>query len=97
MKHRFAFVVLVVAFSAPLVHATEERESPSSRSTDSPIAEAPAVSRCSSLFQILDTNEDHFIDKEEAKKSAETTALWKSFDRDLDHRLSLAEFCAGMK
>jgi len=49
------------------------------------------------MFEILDANEDHFIDKDEAKKSAETTAIWKNFDSDLDNRLSLAEFCAGTK
>jgi hypothetical protein len=90
-----AFVTLLLG--PPLADAAGERESPTGRSTDAPSAGAPAPSRCSSLFEILDANEDHFIDKDEAKKSAETTAIWKNFDRDLDNRLSLEEFCAGTK
>ncbi len=108
MKYRTAFLTLLTVFflailtlvlSTPLLHAAGEGNAQTTPYIDPPAAGAPAPSpsRCSSLFEILDANEDHFIDKDEAKKSAETTAIWKSFDSDLDNRLSLEEFCAAMK
>jgi hypothetical protein len=105
MKYRTAFLTLLTVFflailtlvlSTPLLHAAGEDNAQTTPYLDPPAAGAPAPSRCSSLFKILDSNEDHFIDKDEAKKSAETTAIWKSFDSDLDNRLSLEEFCAGI-
>jgi predicted cobalt transporter CbtA len=106
MKYRTAFLtlltvffltILTLVFTTPLLHAAEAGDAQKTPYVDAPAAGAPAPSRCSSMFEILDANDDHFIDKDEAKKSAETTAIWKNFDRDLDNRLSLEEFCAGTK
>jgi Ca2+-binding EF-hand superfamily protein len=46
------------------------------------------------MFRILDVNQDGHVSKDEARKSAETTASWKSLDSDLNDRLSFEEFCA---
>jgi Ca2+-binding EF-hand superfamily protein len=46
------------------------------------------------MFEILDANQDGYVTKDEARKSAETTANWKSFDSDHNDRLSYEEFCA---
>ena len=49
------------------------------------------------MFQILDANRDGYINNEEAKKSAETTATWKGLDSNVDNRISFAEYCATRK
>ena len=105
MNYRTAFLTLLTVFffsilalvliSAPLVKAAEQGEAQTTPYTDPSMA--PARSGCSSMFEILDANQDRYITKNEATKSAEATATLQSRDRDLDGRLSFEEFCAEEK
>lgn len=103
MEHRTMFLALWTAFylsmlilvlSMPLARAAAEDEPRTTPYNDPAVAEAAAPSRCSSMFEILDANRDGYISNEEAKKSAETTATWKSLDGNADNRISFAEYCA---
>ena len=106
MKFRTAFLTLFTVFflailtlvvSTPFLHAAEEGNAQTTPYSEHPAAGAPAPSGCSSMFQILDANKDDYVNKDEAKRSAEATANWKRLDSNLDNRLSLAEFCEGTK
>lgn len=106
MKFRTAFLslltlsflaILILVLGTRLLHAADDGNAQTAPYIDTATAGAPAPSGCSSMFQILDTNEDDYVNKDEAKRSAEMTANWKRLDSNLDNRVSLAEFCAGTK
>ena len=86
--------LLAIALSTARACAAGEDEAQTRPYTDPLVMGASAPSRCSSMFQILDANQDGYVSKDEARKSAETTANWKGFDSDHNDRLSFEEFCA---
>lgn len=47
------------------------------------------------IFLQLDTNKDGFVERDEARRSADTTARFEELDIDHDGRLSPAELKAG--
>lgn len=47
------------------------------------------------MFKELDQNQDGYITREEAKRSADTTARFSEMDTDRDGRISLAEWKAA--
>lgn len=53
---------------------------------------APAIPP---IFIQLDTNKDGFVERDEAKRSADTTARFEELDIDRDGRLSASELQAG--
>ena len=79
MKYRTAFLTLLTVFSlsiltlvltsARLVKAAEEAETPYANPSV-----APVPLRCTSIFEILDADQDRYITRNEAKKAVETTA-----------------------
>lgn len=105
MEHRTVFLALLTVFvltiltlvCIPLARAAGPDEAQTAPYVDPAMAMAPAPSRCSSMFEILDVDRDGHINREEAKKSAETTATWKSLDGDRDNRISYAEYCTPRK
>ena len=73
--------VLVIALSAALAHVVGNNEAQTSPYVDPLVMGDSTPSRCASIFRILDGNQDGYISKHEARKSAETTASWKSLDK----------------
>ena len=88
--------VLVIALSTALAHVGDN-EAQTSPYVEPLVVGDSTPLRCSSMFRILDVNQDGHVSKDEARKSAETTASWKSLDSDLNDRLSFEEFCAQSK
>jgi hypothetical protein len=90
----FLLALLAIALSTAFAYAAGEDDAQTRPYMDPLVMGTSASSRCSSMFEILDANQDGYVTKDEARKSAETTANWKSFDSDHNDRLSYEEFCA---
>ncbi len=85
---------LVITLSTAL--AQVENNEPQTRPYLDPMVIGDStLARCASMFRILDVNQDDYITRDEARKSAETTASWKRLDGDLNGQLSFEEFCAS--
>ena len=91
MKNRKTSIALVLMLNASVAWSAEEPGSP--LRGERAIDDTPVSSGCASMFQILDADRDGYVDKSEAKKSAETMATWKNLDGDRDERLSKEELC----
>ena len=92
-----AVVAIALSTALTLTYAAGESEAQTSYYIDPLVMGTSAPSRCSSMFEILDANHDGYVNRDEARKSAETTANWKSLDSDLNDRLSFEEFCPTRK
>ncbi|MBL8541391.1 MAG: EF-hand domain-containing protein [Betaproteobacteria bacterium] len=86
---------LLIALSAALAQPVEDSGAQTRPYVDPMVIGDSTLARCTSMFRILDANHDGYITRDEARKSAETTAVWKRLDDDLNDRLSFDEFCAA--
>ncbi|MFO1204484.1 MAG: EF-hand domain-containing protein [Burkholderiales bacterium] len=84
---------LLIALSA--LAQVEGKEAQTAPYLDPMVVGDSTLARCTSMFRILDANHDGYITRDEARKSAETTAVWKRLDDDFNDRLSFDEFCAA--
>ena len=60
---------------------------------------APSIQKAgpAPLFTELDVNHDGYVTKEEAKRSADTTARFNALDANHDGKISAAEYAKGMQ
>lgn len=98
MKHGLKLPTLFLLGILPLGALAAEptpAATPGSAASREPPAAPAAREQAPTLFQQLDANHDGFVNKEEAKRSADVTARFKDFDSDRDGKISLAEYKKG--
>jgi Ca2+-binding EF-hand superfamily protein len=97
--------LLALAFVSAAAFAGQP-EDPKAKNPEQPVTSAPrsvdtmntSASANTTLakgkFDMLDSNHDGYIDKQEAAASNALTAQFKNFDGNKDNKLSLTEFAA---